>query len=196
MKINTDIFKIQSNNESLATGKLLLSEPFLVDNIFERSVILMIEHTPQGSMGIVLNKPMPVMVNEFVEEFNELGDIPLFKGGPVGEDILFYLHTFGDVPGAFSIAEGLYLNGDFNTIKQYLLEGDKKLDTIRFFLGYAGWSDEQLRSEIAENTWIIGKADLSLIQQQDTRNMWRRCMEKLGGKYRAWARFPLYPVLN
>ena len=99
MNINTDIFKIQSNNVMPSRGKILISEPFLHDVTFGRSVVLLVDHTEEGSMGLIINKPLPLMLNDIIKEFKYIEDIPLHKGGPIGTDTLFYLHTLHEIPG-------------------------------------------------------------------------------------------------
>ena len=103
MNINTDIFKIQSNNVMPSRGKILISEPFLHDVTFGRSVVLLVDHTEEGSMGLIINKPLPLMLNDIIKEFKYIEDIPLHKGGPIGTDTLFYLHTLHS-RGAVGIA--------------------------------------------------------------------------------------------
>ena len=96
--INSDIFKIQSNNVLPSRGKILISEPFLCDATFGRSVVLLVDHTDEGSMGLIMNKQLPLLVNDVIKEFKYLEDIPLYKGGPIGTDTLFYLHTLPHIP--------------------------------------------------------------------------------------------------
>ena len=112
MNIDSDIFKIQSNNVLPSRGRILISEPFLRDATFGRSVILLVDHTDEGSMGLVINKQLPLFLNDIIMEFKYLDEIPLYKGGPIATDTLFYLHTLSDIPGSISISKGLYLNGD------------------------------------------------------------------------------------
>ncbi len=81
MNINSDIFKIESNNVLPSRGKILISEPFLRDTTFGRSVILLIDHTEEGSMGLIINKRLPLFTNDIIKEFQYLDDIPLYKGG-------------------------------------------------------------------------------------------------------------------
>ena len=114
MNIDSDIFKIQSNNVLPSRGKILISEPFLRDATFGRSVVLLIDHTEEGSMGLIINKQLPIFVNDIIKEFKYIENIPLYKGGPIATDTLFYLHTLADIPGAIPISKGLYLNGDFD----------------------------------------------------------------------------------
>lgn len=196
MNINSDIFKIQSNNVLPSRGKILISEPFLCDATFGRSVILLVDHTEEGSMGLVINKRLPIFVNDVISEFKYIDEIPLHKGGPVATDTLFYLHTLTDIPGALPIRKGLYLNGDFDEIKRYILQGNKVNECIRFFLGYSGWEGNQLSNEIRENTWLVSKEDNAYLMNTNVKDMWKQSLEKLGSKYETWSRFPQVPTLN
>ena len=196
MDIDSDIFKIQSNNVLPSRGKILISEPFLRDATFGRSVILLIDHTDEGTMGLIINKPLPIFVNDIIKEFKYINDIPLYKGGPVATDTLFYLHTLANISGAIPVSKGLYLNGDFDEIKKYILQGNKVDQHIRFFLGYCGWEGEQLNDELKENTWLVSKEDKDYLMNSDTKDMWKEALEKLGRKYEAWSRFPRVPTFN
>lgn len=196
MNIDSDIFKIQSNDVLPSRGKILISEPFLRDATFGRSVILLIDHSNEGTMGLVINKKLPLLVNDIITEFKYLDEIPLYKGGPVATDTLFYLHTLAEIPGAISISKGLYLNGDFNEIKKYILQGNQVNERIRFFLGYSGWEGEQLSNEIRENTWLVSEEEKSYLMKNGTKDMWKQALEKLGSKYETWSRFPQVPTLN
>ena len=196
MNIDSDIFKIQSNNVLPSRGRILISEPFLRDATFGRSVILLVDHTDEGSMGLVINKQLPLFLNDIIMEFKYLDEIPLYKGGPIATDTLFYLHTLSDIPGSISISKGLYLNGDFDEIKKYILQGNKISECICFFLGYSGWDSEQLSNEIRENTWLVSEEEKSYLMKNNIKDMWRKALEKLGSKYETWSRFPQVPTLN
>lgn len=196
MNIDSDIFKIQSNNVLPSRGKILISEPFLRDATFGRSVVLLIDHTDEGSMGLIVNKQLPIFVNDIINEFKYIDDIPLYKGGPIATDTLFYLHTLADISGAIPISKGLFLNGDFDEIKKYILQGNKVDRYIRFFLGYSGWESEQLSTELKENTWLVSKEENAYLMNGDTKDMWKQALEKLGSKYETWSRFPQVPTFN
>lgn len=196
MNIDSDIFKIQSNNVLPSRGKILISEPFLRDATFGRSVVLLIDHTEEGSMGLIINKQLPIFVNDIIKEFKYIENIPLYKGGPIATDTLFYLHTLADIPGAIPISKGLYLNGDFDEIKKYILQGNKVDRYIRFFLGHSGWESEQLSTELKENTWLVSKEENAYLMNGDTKDMWKQALEKLGSKYETWSRFPQVPTFN
>ena len=196
MNIDSDIFKIQSNNVLPSRGKILISEPFLRDATFGRSVVLLIDHTEEGSMGLIINKQLPIFVNDIIKEFKYIENIPLYKGGPIATDTLFDRHTLADIPGAIPISKGLYLNGDFDEIKKYILQGNKVDRYIRFFLGYSGWESEQLSTELKENTWLVSKEENAYLMNGDTKDMWKQALEKLGSKYETWSRFPQVPTFN
>lgn len=193
---NADLFKIKSNDVIPSRGKILISEPFLRDATFGRSVVLLIDHTHEGSMGLVLNKKIPLLLNDVINDFHYLEDIPIYKGGPIGTDTLFFLHTLPFIPGAISVSKGLYMNGDFQAVKKYILETKTVNGVFKFFLGYSGWDMEQLANEIKENTWLVGKAATPSLMTDEVEGMWKGCLRNLGSKYATWSRFPQIPTLN
>lgn len=197
MYSDMDIFKIETNHVVPARGKVLISEPFLCDQMFGRSVILLVDHTKEGTMGLVLNKALPLFLNDVLKDFDYPQDIPIYKGGPISTDTLFYLHTLDNVAGSLAIGKGMYLNGDFEAIKAYLMQGNPVQGKIRFFLGYSGWEYEQLCQEIEENTWLVGKEENdSLLDVKSSTGLWKNALGKLGSKYEMWSRFPQIPTLN
>ena len=197
MYSNTDIFKIETNHIVPAQGKILISEPFLCDHIFGRSVILLVDHTKEGTMGLVLNKPLPLFLNDILQDFNYQENIPIYKGGPLSTDTLFYLHTLEGITDSLPIPNGLYLNGDFNAIKEYILQGNPIKGKIRFFLGYSGWEYEQLHRELEENTWLVSTESKDTIMDENAgTELWKNSLGRLGSKYELWSRFPQIPALN
>ncbi len=197
MDTNADIFKIETNHVVPSRGKVLISEPFLYDEMFGRSVILLVDHSTDGTMGLVLNKPLPLSLNDVLKEFKDISNIPIYKGGPLSTDTLFYLHTLKDVEDSLQIGKGVYLNGDFDAIRRYILQGNDIDGKIRFFLGYSGWEHDQLCQEIEENTWLIGSTGISsLMNEKGSAELWKNVLGQLGGKYEIWSRFPQIPTLN
>lgn len=197
MDTNADIFKIETNHVVPSRGKVLISEPFLYDEMFGRSVILLVDHSTDGTMGLVLNKPLPLSLNDVLKEFKDISNMPIYKGGPLSTDTLFYLHTLKDVEDSLQIGKGVYLNGDFDAIRRYILQGNDIDGKIRFFLGYSGWEHDQLCQEIEENTWLIGSTSIaSLMNEKGSAELWKNVLGQLGGKYEIWSRFPQIPTLN
>ena len=91
MDINTDIFKIETNHVLPSRGKVLISEPFLYDEMFGRSIILLVDHTLDGTMGLVLNKSLPLYLNDVLKDFKDVENIPIYKGGPLCTDTLLWM---------------------------------------------------------------------------------------------------------
>lgn len=193
------IFQVTSNKIlPIHEGSILIASPLLHDYHFTRSVILMVAHDSEGSMGIVMNKRFegPYTLNMMVPELKDAPTIPVFLGGPMERDTLFFIHTLSTLKGALPLGNGLYLNGDFEYIKDYILRGNPVEGCIRFFTGYAGWSHDQLQQEIEDNSWIIGKSNPLNFLRNQYRNFWVNCMNDLGQPYRFWAKYPLIPSLN
>lgn len=196
MEIDRDILNIRGNNINPKSGELLIAEPFLQDFPFSRSVILVINHTIESSMGIILNMPIPQSLNEIIPEFKDLPEIPLFRGGPLGDDILFFVHTRADIPSALPITDNLFLNGDFQTMKEYITSGLLSLDEVRFFLGYTGWGPQQLNLELKENTWLLANKTPEYILKHTPYTLWKDTLSELGPKQKLWSRFPSNPSYN
>ena len=97
-------------------GKILIANPFLQDPIFERSVILMVEHNDEGAMGFILNQPTGITIGEAFKQIKSC-EFPVYYGGPIDNDILFYLHSMGDkTSNSIKISDNLYWGGDFSEI--------------------------------------------------------------------------------
>ena len=196
--MDMSIFQIESNKATPRQGSLLVSAPFLKDYHFARSVVLVVEHNDEGSMGIVMNKNFSnlMTLNELVPELASIPPIPLYKGGPVGRDTLFYLHTFSYLKDALPLGNGLYVNGDFEQMKRYILAGGETQGMVRFFMGYAGWQRGQLTQEIEANTWMVSNDSQVELLNMYLRDLWKESLCDMGGKYAVWSRYPKYPIMN
>lgn len=196
--MDMSIFQIESNKAIPRQGSLLVSAPFLKDYHFARSVVLVVEHNDEGSMGIVMNKNFSnlMTLNELVPELASIPPIPLYKGGPVGRDTLFYLHTFSYLKDALPLGNGLYVNGDFEQMKRYILAGGETQGMVRFFMGYAGWQRGQLTQEIEANTWMVSNDSQVDLLNMYLRDLWKESLCDMGGKYAVWSRYPKYPIMN
>lgn len=192
------VFQVESNKVLPCQGGLLIAAPFLRDFQFSRSVVLVIEHNEEGSMGILLNKNFNrlMTLNELVPALENLPPIPLYKGGPVGRDTLFYLHTLSYLKDALPLGNGIYLNGDFNQIQEYIMSGAPTQGVVRFFMGYAGWQKGQLIQEIETNTWMVNNESKVDLLNMYLRDLWQETLCDMGGKYAIWSRYPKYPIMN
>jgi len=177
-------------------GKILISQPFLEDNIFSRSVVYIVNYSDEGSIGLILNKIFPLDVNDIVKSLQQSNSIPLYCGGPVGNDVLLYLHDLDYVKNSVDAGNGLYLNGDFEQIKEYILKGGIVEGHLRFFIGYSGWKKKQLTDEINEKSWIVSPCTNKIAMNTNAQQLWSDLLSNLGGKYKVWAHFPIFPSQN
>ncbi|GKG74946.1 YqgE/AlgH family protein [Parabacteroides sp. AM58-2XD] len=198
MATYNNIFKITHNNLLPAQGSILISEPFLQDAYFQRSVVLLVEHNTQGSMGFVLNKKTDLIVNTFFPELEEYPEIPIYLGGPVSANRLFFIHSLGDliVPDSVKIKDRLYFDGDFEALKRYIQNGHSIEGKVKFFLGYSGWTEGQLGNEISKNSWVVSHAAKENVLLADGESFWKNSLEQLGSNYEAWTKYPKDPYLN
>lgn len=177
-------------------GKILLSEPLLNDPFFKRSVVLLVEHDQEGSLGFVLNKSVSVGINELLNDFPEM-DAEVYWGGPMNKNHLFYLHTKGDlIEGSKEIVPGLFWGGDFEQVKTLIASNEMTSQDIRFFAGYSGWGKGQLIKELNEKSWIITKASIPSLMLKKDKGLWKLFMTKLGKKFEIMSNFPEDPSLN
>ena len=184
-------------NENPGVGKLLISEPFLFDPNFRRSVILLCEHSDNGSVGFVLNRKLDIKLGDVLEGVFTILDIPLFLGGPVQNNTLHFVHNIDALIGsAEQIGENIYWGGDFEILKEILANNTIEPDKIRFFLGYSGWGGGQLEDEIVEKSWIVTGANDEIVFQYDNDEMWKSILKNKGGKYKFLSNSPESPFLN
>ncbi len=178
-------------------NNILISAPFLKDPNFERSVIYLSEHSESGSMGFILNHPFGVKLNTVIPDLYSC-EMEVFYGGPVAIDTLHFLHNcFDRLKSGEKIGEGIYWGGDFDTLKLLLNNNLIQEHEIKFFLGYAGWSENQLQTEIEDNTWIVSdKVYKDWIYSKNPEYLWRDMLIELGPKYAHVGQFPKDPNLN
>jgi putative transcriptional regulator len=191
-----DLIRIKTNNVKPGPGKILISEPFLFDYYFKRSVVLLAEHNTEGSFGVIINKPMALNFNEVVKDF-PLFEAPVFLGGPVKTDSLFYLHTLGEtIDESIPVLEGLYWGGDLERVKEMILLGQLNESNFRFFIGYSGWMPKQLENELKRDSWLVSELTTDQVMNTKTESLWQDALMELGEKYKHWKNFPSEPTLN
>src|SRR5690606_32498075 len=110
---------------------------------------------------------------------------------------IHFLHQYPDlIPGGFEVSPGIYWGGDFETAVQLLKDNEINPQGIRFFIGYSGWSEGQLTSELKEKSWITSKGNQRLIFEIDMNAIWKEALKDLGGEYEQLINYPLDPQLN
>jgi putative transcriptional regulator len=198
MAKDKDTFKTGNKLLRPEKGKILISEPLLQDAYFQRSVVLLVEHNANGSMGFVLNKQTDLTVNDFFPELRDIPDIPIYMGGPVSSNHLFFIHSLGQeiIPDGISINDELFFDGIFEAVKRYLISGCPVEGLIKFFLGYSGWTKNQLNGEILGNSWIVSQSSSNDIMFATGDSYWNDSVKLLGSPYDAWINYPKDPGMN
>lgn len=185
------------NEVKIKKGQLLLSEPALLgENSFNRSVILLAEYSNDGTIGFILNKPLDFTIGDLIPEINS--SLTVYNGGPVEQDNLYFIHTVPNkIQNSVEISNGIYWGGDFESLKTLLNENELLKTEIRFFLGYSGWTKDQLESELNENSWLLteNKEKQNLLAKP-TSDFWKQKIEAQGGDYILFANAPENPILN
>ena len=177
-------------------GRLLISEPFLPDPNFERTVVLLCEHNEEGSFGFVLNKPSILKVNEIMEDLTDLDNL-VYVGGPVQQDTLHFIHRNAVLDNAVEIVNQIFWGGAFENLMLLCETHQVKGNDIRFFLGYSGWGPGQLDEELDQESWIVcDYVTDQLLFDTGPEIMWRKALENMGGRYSMYSNYPVDPRLN
>ena len=184
-----------------ACGSLLVAEPFLKDKFFRHGVVSVIDYLPrEGATGVVMNHRTDYKLHELLDNVDIKTHVPVFCGGPLGQDRLFFLHSLGPdiVPDAREYAPGLYVGGDFDTIINYVNAGYATEGNVRFFIGYSNWVKGQLEQELDDAVWAAAPApeNAGSILTSSGDSYWHRAVRGLGEQYRPWSLIPCDAVYN
>lgn len=178
-------------------GQLLIAEPSIIpDNSFNRSIILLVACTSEGSVGFIMNKRSDYTLQSFIPDMYK--DFIVYNGGPVEQENLYFIHTRPDlIESSLEISKGLYWGGNFEQVIEKIETMQIKSSEIKFFLGYTGWGTDQLEEELDNNSWVLTDNPYrgSLLNKPDF-SFWKEKMIELGGEYSLWANAPEDPSLN
>ena len=189
--------------DGIEVGRLLVATPLLDDPNFRRGVVLVVEHDPQeGTLGVVLNRPTEVPVDQVLPPWATLVTSPsvVFQGGPVALDSALALAR---VPGMEDPLGWRALDGVPTGARLGLVDLDAPPEVLaaevtefRVFAGYAGWGAGQLRSEIEEGAWFVLAGEPNDVFIDDPEQLWRQVLRRQGGDLALVATFPDDPGLN
>jgi putative transcriptional regulator len=169
-------------------GKLLVASPGLTD-FFRRTVVLVLEHTEDGAVGLVLNRPSETAVDDAVPDLPVLVEPEdvVHLGGPVGPDSVIVLGRFDDPDEAASV-----VLDDLGVVDPAL--ANPAVSAVRVYAGHAGWGPGQLDGELEEDAWIVEPAQPD--DPFDEGDLWADVLDRKGGGYTLLARMPEDPSLN
>jgi putative transcriptional regulator len=182
------------------TGRLLVATPQLGDPNFERTVVLVLDHGPDGALGVVLNRPTGLPVDEILDVWRDeaMASPPgvVFRGGPVSPDAVIGLART-DADDADGTRWRLVLDG-VGTVDLAVSPDEQPVTVagIRMFAGYAGWSPDQLEAELSEGAWIIVDALVDDVFTTEADALWHDVLQRQGGKLALLAAYPPHPSVN
>ena len=178
-------------------GKLLIASPKIVDGNFRRTVVFMAEHTDEGAMGLVINRPAETTVGEAVPELTWLtddGEAAVWVGGPVAAASVIVLAEFDDPTQAAALVDG-----DLGFVPAEIEDRDELAANVRrarIFAGHAGWGPGQLEAELEEDSWIIEAAQRTDVFTEDPDALWSAVLRRKGREYVLLATMPMDPSQN
>ena len=170
-------------------GHFLVASNHLKDSNFYRAVVLMLEHTEESAMGIVVNRPSSIAVDAAMTQLNQIpvSTEPIFAGGPVDTSALFILHNCSEFgKDDEQITPGVFVTGSNDSFES-LLSKDSTCNHdchFRVYCGYAGWGPLQLDDELNRGDWRTLPAEGTIVFEFDPYNIWERCTEQLNQQNR------------
>lgn len=186
------------NDIEPAPGRILISEPFMHDPNFGRSVVLICgQDEAEGTIGFILNKELEMNLGDLLDVDNAK-QIPVYLGGPVQQNTVHFIYR-APAPlfeSSIELSDGLYWSGEFEPVVEMLEHNSLPADDFRFFLGYSGWSAGQLEGELELQSWIVSTANKREIFSPDADSLWRNALRRKGGNYFVLSNFPTSPHLN
>ena len=164
-------------------GSFLVATPALADPNFAQSVVLVCEHGPEGTLGLIVNRPLAVALSEILTPalLPSGPAVKVHQGGPVKNDHLLFLHGFAK-PGldTHPVCDGVFLGGDTGVLKEALAVAQAPV-LLRCYLGYAGWGSGQLEAEMAEGAWLLKPARAQDVFESDLETLWPRLVGRRAG---------------
>lgn len=194
------------------TGRLLVATPVIGDPNFERTVVLVLEHGEDGSLGVVLNRPSAVDVVDPLPEWQRFAAAPqvVFVGGPVEQSAAIGLARVAFLADPDDLNAGGPFSDDsdnsgFNSIIGTIGTLDLSrspdeltalIEQVRVFAGYAGWGPGQLAGELAADAWVVVDVQPGDVLGDDPERLWEKVLRRQGGDLAILAHYPPDPSLN
>lgn len=184
--------------ENSLAGQLLVATPDLTDGIFERSVVLVLQHDDTTAEGVILNKPVDAQVDDVLPGWQQGASEPqrVFQGGPVQLDSAVGLVGYpgdGEPPLGIKRLFGGIALVDLDAPQDLVWP---EISALRIFAGYSGWTADQLDDERARNGWFVVDAEIGDVFDEDPGTLWRRVLRRQGGPLAWVSTYPADPALN
>jgi len=173
---------LESGPSSVGKGVLLVAHPSLNDRNFRHTVILIVAHGSEGTLGLILNRSTNILLSEALPEVTVLKETAhrLFTGGPVEpRRFLLLLRVKEPPPDARSVFDGVYVVGGSPGVLERIITQTKPNETFRAFAGFAAWAPGQLEAEMLQGAWAILPPDSFSIFDKDPASLWSDSLSRL-----------------
>lgn len=162
--------------------------------LFGRAVVLICHHDEEGSYGLILNKPA---ANPFTEEGEHpLTGFPFFAGGPVEASNMFFIHNLSYLQDTVLLKDGICWQGSYEGLLEAIEEKAFRPDNGRLLVGYTGWGEGQLQSELDDEDWMVYEGPIDDILSIEAELIWKHLLQKMGPYFKMVSNFPTDPTLN
>jgi putative transcriptional regulator len=178
-------------------GTFLIATPDIDSGIFFRGVVLVCEHSPNGSFGLVINKSLDLELPDDIVNLKDLSNphVTIRAGGPVQTNQMMLLHTSPNIPQqTLEVCPGVFLGGDLQFLQESIAaEGGPQ---VHLCFGYSGWGAGQLEREFLDGHWFLCPASKEDLFGSPPEEMWQNLLRKMGGKYATLSMIPEDLSLN
>ncbi len=181
----------------LTKGSLLIAAPEIDEGIYFRSVLIICEHSPGGSFGLILNKGIDVELPEELINLKNVTNprIHVRAGGAIQPNQMMLLHSSDSPPDqTLKLTEGVYLGGDLNFLQEAM--HNQEGPHVLLCFGYSGWGAGQLEREFLSGLWYLHKASPHLVFEVPPEQLWQTVLREMGGKYASLSSIPEDLSLN
>jgi putative transcriptional regulator len=181
----------------LVKGTFLIASPDIDTGFYFRSVVLLCEHNPVGSLGIVINKPLEFEIPEEILNLKEVANprIQIRAGGPIQPNQMMLLHSSENLSEqALKICDGVFLGGDLQFLQEAAANPNGPYLDLCF--GYVGWGQGLLEKEFLQGNWFLYPASAKHVFETSYAKLWQTVLREMGGKYATLSMIPEDLTLN
>lgn len=178
-------------------GTFLIASPDIESGLFFRGVILICEHNPNGSFGLVINKPLDLELPSEIVNLEHMSNehVSIRAGGPMQTNQMMLLHNSSAIPQqTLKICDGVFLGGDLQFLQEALSQEEGPF--LHLCFGYAGWGGGQLEREFLDGNWFLWPANQSHIFGSPPDKLWSNLLREMGGRYASLSMIPEDLSLN
>jgi putative transcriptional regulator len=178
-------------------GTLLIASPDIENGLFFRGVILVCEHNPNGSFGLVINKELDLQLPQEIINTEQTANpnVSIHAGGPMQTNQMMLLHNSYGIPQqTLKICDGVYLGGDLQFLQESLNNPDGP--HLHLCFGYTGWAAGQLEREFLDGNWYLWPANQQHIFNIPPDKLWPHLLREMGGRYASLSMIPEDLSLN